>query len=301
MTTTAHDHRTGDDVVLSVDRVTRRFGDRTAVEDVSLEVRAGQVVGLLGPNGAGKTTLLSLVSGLRRPDTGTVRVLGLDPRDPSSRVALGVTPQQTGLPESLTAAEVVRFVADHHADPLPVRDALDRFGLADLADRRCGGLSGGQQRRLACALALVGRPALVLLDEPTTGLDVDARHALWEGIRSHRDEGVAVLLTSHHLEEVEQLSDRVAVMAQGRVLVDDTLERVLGRVDVDHLSWTGTAGTVAQLDGVVDVRVDDAEVVVLARDADLVVRALVAGAADFRRLRVRGASLEDAFTHLTAA
>ncbi|MCX6405974.1 MAG: ABC transporter ATP-binding protein [Propionibacteriales bacterium] len=287
--------------VLHVDHVTRSFGDRPAVADVTLEVRAGQVVGLLGPNGAGKTTLLSMVSGLRTPDRGTVRVLGLDPRLPRNRAALGVTPQETGLPESLTAAEVVRFVADHHADPLPVREALDRFGIADLADRRCGGLSGGQQRRLACALALVGRPALVLLDEPTTGLDVEARHALWDGIRSHRDDGVAVLLTSHHLEEVEQLSDRVAVMAEGRVLVDDTLERVRDLVDVERLSWTGTVGRVAELEGVVDVRVDGDDVEVLARDADLVVRALASGAADFRRLRVRGASLEDAFTHLTAA
>lgn len=287
--------------VLTIDHVSRSFGDRPAVDDVSLEVRAGQVVGLLGPNGAGKTTLLSMVSGLRTPDSGTVRVLGLDPRRPAHRAVIGVTPQETGLPESLTAAEVVRFVADHHADPLPTLEALDRFGIAELADRRCGGLSGGQKRRLACALALVGRPALVLLDEPTTGLDVDARHALWRGIRAHRDDGVAVLLTSHHLEEVEELSDRVAVMAEGRVLVDDTLERVLGRVDVDRLSWSGTTGRVAELDGVVDVQVDGDQVIVLARDADLVVRALVDGAADFARLRVRGASLEDAFTHLTAA
>ena len=289
------------DTVLEIDGVTRAFGDHVAVDDVSLHLDAGQVLGLLGPNGAGKTTLLSIVAGLRTPDHGQVRVLGGDPRRPSTRAAIGVTPQQTGLPDALSVREVVAFAAAHYTDPVPTHDLLERFGIRDLADRRCGALSGGQQRRLACALALVGRPALVLLDEPTTGLDVDARQHLWEGIRAHRDEGVAILLTSHHLEEVEQLSDRVAVMADGRVLVHDRLPEVLRLVDVDRLTWTGDAGRVAHVEGVVDVRVDGDEVVVLARDADTVVRALVAGAADFRRLRVRGASLEDAFTHLTTA
>lgn len=287
--------------VLTVDHVSRAFGDHLAVDDVSLTLGAGEVLGMLGPNGAGKTTLLSMVAGLRTPDSGTVRVLGGDPRRPATRAALGTTPQQTGLPDSLAVREVVEFAAAHYADPVPTDDLLDRFGIQALASKRCGGLSGGQQRRLACALALVGRPALVLLDEPTTGLDVDARQHLWDGIRAHRDEGVAVLLTSHHLEEVEQLSDRVAVMAAGRVLVDDTLPEVLRLVDVDRLTWTGDAGRVGEVEGVVDVQVDGDEVVVLARDADVVVRALAAGAADFRRLRVRGASLEDAFTHLTAA
>ncbi len=287
--------------VLVVDRVSRAFGDRVAVDDVSLDLDAGQVLGLLGPIGAGKTTLLSMVAGLRTPDSGSVRVLGADPRRPATRASLGTTPQQTGLPEALSVREVVEFTAAHYADPLPWAEALDRFGIGDLARKRCGALSGGQQRQLACALALVGRPALVLLDEPTTGLDVDARQHLWDGIRRHRDEGVAILLTSHHLEEVEQLSDRVAVMAAGRVLVHDDLDRVLRLVDVDRLTWTGDAGRVRDVEGVVDVRVDGDEVVVLARDADVVVRALALGAAEFRRLRVRGASLEDAFTHLTSA
>lgn len=287
--------------VLTVDHVSRAFGERPAVTDLSLTLEAGQIVGLLGPNGAGKTTLLSMIAGLRRPDTGTVRVLGADPRRPEGRSTIGLTPQETGLPDSLTAAEIVRFVADHYPDPLPVAESLARFGLDDLADRRCGGLSGGQRRRLACALALVGRPALVLLDEPTTGLDLEARQALWDGIRRHRDDGVAVLLTSHHLDEIEQLADRVVVLSAGRVLVDDTLERVLERVDVDHVSWTGTAGRVRDIDGVVEVSVEGDQVAVLARDSDAVIRGLAAGAADFRRLRVRGASLEDAFAHLTAA
>ena len=162
------------DTPVTLTGVTRRFGSTVALDDVSLTVRPGEIVGLLGPNGAGKTALLSLVEGLRRPDSGTVRLFGLDPREPAARVRLGTTPQETGLPPNLKVSEVVDFVAAHYPDPVPTDELLATFGLTELAGRQTGGMSGGQKRRLAVALAVVGRPDLVLLDEPTTGLDVDA-------------------------------------------------------------------------------------------------------------------------------
>ncbi|MBO3089302.1 ABC transporter ATP-binding protein [Cellulomonas dongxiuzhuiae] len=291
-----------------VEHVTRRFGAVTALDDVSLRVDAGEIVGLLGPNGAGKTTLLSLVTGLRTPDAGTVRVFGGDPRDPASRTSLGTTPQETGLPDTLKVREVVDFVAGHYADPMPRGEVLARFGLTDMAERQTGALSGGQKRRLAVALSLVGRPRLVLLDEPTTGLDVEARHVLWQALRDYHADGATVIVTSHYLEEIEALAERVVVVGEGRVLADDSLARVLDLVAVRRVSLTlasGGGGDLAGLPGLQDVTDGTAvpggtRVTLVASDADVLVRALVERSVPFRDLEVRGASLEEAFLSLTS-
>jgi ABC-2 type transport system ATP-binding protein len=280
--------------LIEVDRVTRRFGAVTALDDVSLTVGPGEMLGLLGPNGAGKTTLLSLVSGLRRPDAGTVR--------PAARVALGTTPQDTGLPETLTVGEVVDFVGGHYPAPMPRAEALERFGLADLARRQTGGLSGGQKRRLAVALALVGRPRVVLLDEPTTGLDVEARHVLWQALRDYQSEGSTVVVTSHYLEEIEALARRVVVIGGGRVLVDDDLPAVLSLAAARRVLVTvppEVEPVVAALPGVQDARREGERTQLLTADADALVRELVRRDVPFRDLEVRGASLEEAFLSLT--
>src|SRR5690606_11905636 len=156
-----------------LDRVTRRFGDITALDDVSLEIGSGRIVGLLGPNGAGKSTLLSLLQGQRRPTSGTVELLGGNPSDARSRRGLGCTPQQTALPPVLRVGEVIDLVSAHFENPIPKQEIAEEFGFSDLLRRQTGSLSGGQQRRISVALAFVSRPKLVLLDEPTTGLDVD--------------------------------------------------------------------------------------------------------------------------------
>ena len=290
--------------VIHVDGVTRRFGDVLALDDVTLEVGAGELVGLLGPNGAGKTTLLSLVSGLRRPDSGTVTLCGQDPRDAAARIGLGTTPQETGLPDSLKVREVVDFVGSHYPDPMPRGELLERFGLEGLAARQTGGLSGGQKRRLAVALALVGRPRVVLLDEPTTGLDVEARHILWQALLDYHADGATILLTSHYLDEIEALAQRVVVIGEGRVLADDSLSAVLDLVAVRRvvLSAPGAeAAALAALPGVVGVRHEAERWTLLAADADRVVRELVRADVPFSGLEVRGASLEEAFLALTSA
>jgi len=295
--------------VVEVRGVRRTFGSVVALDDVDLDVHAGELVGLLGPNGAGKSTLLSLVSGLRRPDAGVVRLFGGDPRDARSRVALGTTPQETGLPPTLRVGEVVDLVSGHYSDPMTRAEALARFGLEHLERRQTGGLSGGQKRRLAVALALVGRPRLVLLDEPTTGLDVEARHVLWQALRDYHADGATVLLTSHYLEEVEALAQRVVVIDRGRVLADGSLRSVLDLVGLRRVLLTlpaGGAADVASLPGAHSLGArttagDDERVTVLASDADAFVRALVERRTPFRDLEVRGASLEEAFLALTAA
>ncbi|ADG76323.1 ABC transporter related protein [Cellulomonas flavigena DSM 20109] len=290
-----------------VEHVTRRFGPVTALDDVSLQVEHGEIVGLLGPNGAGKTTLLSLLGGLRAPDEGTVRLFGRNPRDPAARTSLGTTPQETGLPQTLKVREVVDFVAGHYTDPMPRAEVLERFGLTDMAEKQTGALSGGQKRRLAVALALVGRPRLVLLDEPTTGLDVEARHVLWDALRTYHADGATVIVTSHYLEEIEALAERVVVVAEGRVLADDRLARVLDLVAARRMTLTvdGTGDDLTALPGVQSVRERHpapagTRVTLVASDADTAVRALVGSGTAFRDLEVRGASLEEAFLALTS-
>jgi ABC-2 type transport system ATP-binding protein len=200
--------------------VSKRFGETVALEDVDLSIEAGQIVALLGPNGAGKTTALSILLGLRRPDAGRAEIFGLDPRAARARLAIGVTPQESGFPPTLRVCEIVDLVRAHFPFPAEKADLLDRFGLADVARRQAGGLSGGERRRLAVALAFAGEPAAIFLDEPTAGLDVESRRAVWAEIDGYCTDGGTVLLTTHHLDEAERLAHRVVVLAKGRIVAE---------------------------------------------------------------------------------
>jgi ABC-2 type transport system ATP-binding protein len=200
--------------------VTKSFGDTPALDAVDLEVQAGDVLALLGPNGAGKTTALSLLLGLRRPDSGKVELFGRDPRVPAARVAIGATPQESGFPPTLRVRELVDLVRAHFQAPAPAGELLDRFGLTGFARRQTGGLSGGERRRLSVALAFAGRPRAVFLDEPTAGLDVESRRAVWQELRAYSAAGGTVLLTTHHVEEAEVLASRVVLLARGRVVAE---------------------------------------------------------------------------------
>lgn len=280
----------------------RRYGTVTALDDVDLAVRPGEFVGMLGPNGAGKTTLLNLVLGLRRPDAGWVRLFGGSPLDPRRRIRVGVTPQETALPETLRVHEVVAWVGGHFPDPAPWGELLDRFGLLAQARRQTGGLSGGQRRRLSLALAFAGRPDLLVLDEPTTGLDVEARADLWACLREAHDGGTTLLLTSHYLEEIEALAERVVVLDDGRLLADDALDAVLARVG-SHLVTRRSPDPAAldRLPGLVGRRSDGDKHELTVRDSDLAVTALVSAGVPFTGLTVRGASLEEALLTMRGA
>lgn len=280
--------------------LTKRYGDATVLDGVTLDIGAGECVGLLGPNGAGKTTFLSLVEGLRMPTAGRVELFGGDPRTPSSRTRLGTTPQATALPEALKVGEVIDFVAAHFPAPGSRSALVEEFGLAEFLGKQCGSLSGGQQRRVAVALAFVGDPDLVLLDEPTTGLDIDGRRMLWEAIRSRHRAGAAVVVTSHHLEEIEQLAERVIVIDHGVVRTDDTLSAVVAGVSRRRVTFAGVpAGDVALLDPTAAVTEEDGVVTAVVSDSDALVRRLVAADLPFTDLAVRGATLEEAFLTIT--
>ncbi len=210
---------------ISIDGLTKRYGDRTAVDGVSLEVRAGEIVALLGPNGAGKTTTVEVVEGYRRGDAGTVRVLGADPwrAGRSLRARVGLMLQEGGIDLRARPAETLRQYAAFHGDPLDPEALISDLGLRSVAAIAYRRLSGGERQRLGFALALVGRPDVLLLDEPTAGLDPEARLVVRTRIEAERSRGVAVLLTTHELADAERLADRIAILAGGRIVASGTV------------------------------------------------------------------------------
>jgi ABC-2 type transport system ATP-binding protein len=198
--------------------VTKRFAGVIALDEVDLELRGGDMLALLGPNGAGKTTALSILLGLRRPDSGRAELFGADPGRPTSRMAVGVTPQEASFPPTLRVGEVVDLVRAHFPAPATTAELLARFGLTERARRQVGGLSGGERRRLSVALAFAGRPLAVFLDEPTTGLDVEARRGVWSELEAYAAAGGTILLTTHYLEEAEALATRIVLLSRGRIV-----------------------------------------------------------------------------------
>jgi ABC-2 type transport system ATP-binding protein len=206
----------------------RRYGDFHAVRGISFDVRAGEVFALLGVNGAGKTSALEVLEGLAAPSGGNVRILGHDPRRDRAAVRrhLGVLLQQSGLPGDLTVRETVQTWARTLTNPRSVAEAMEQVDLAGRADVRVRSLSGGERRRLDLALALLGRPRVVVLDEPTTGLDPESRRTVWRIVRNLVDGGAAVVLTTHHLEEAEELADRIAILQAGVVALSGTPEEI---------------------------------------------------------------------------
>jgi ABC-2 type transport system ATP-binding protein len=293
--------RFSDAPLARLENVTRSFGGVTALDGISLDIAPGTILGLLGPNGAGKTTLISLLQGLRRPTRGRVELIGGSPADARNRQRLGSTPQETALPPTLRVGEVIDFVGAHFEGRVPKLELAAEFGLENLLKRQTGSLSGGQKRRLSVALAFAGNPKLVLLDEPTTGLDVDARRTLWEALRRQHEGGATVVVTSHYLEEIEALAERVVVMGQGRVLADDSLSAVLDRVGQRLVRVrTENPDALLRLPGVLRSERDTDGVVSLSvRNSDAFVTELVRSGLPFADLTVRGASLEEAFLSLT--
>ncbi|HZE48894.1 MAG TPA: ABC transporter ATP-binding protein [Jatrophihabitantaceae bacterium] len=226
--------------VIEVRRLTKRYGERRAVDGLDLDVHSGEVLALLGPNGAGKTTTLEIMEGFRRADEGIVRVLGIDPwRAPRQhRERVGVVLQEQLGQGELTVDELLRTTATYYPRPWDLDALLDAVGLPEQRRQRIKVLSGGQRRRLDVALGVLGRPELLFLDEPTTGLDPEARRGLWRLIRRLADSGATVLLTTHYLDEAEQLADRVAVLIAGRLADLDTPSTLRRRGNDATVHWT---------------------------------------------------------------
>jgi ABC-2 type transport system ATP-binding protein len=294
--------------VIEVDHLQKRYGDTLAVADVSFSIEEGEIFGILGPNGAGKTTTVEAIAGLREPDAGTIRVMGLDPftqRDELRRV-LGIQLQESQQPDKLEVGEALDLYAsfyEHAADP---NTLLEGLGLADKRRTRFAKLSGGQKQRLSIALALIGNPRIAVLDELTTGLDPQARRDTWALIEAIRQRGVTIVLVTHFMEEAERLADRVALIDQGRVVAVDTPAGLAVSASPEQVirfrpSVPLPDGLLDRVPEVTGVRTERDQLLVSGTGDVLaaVISALTRNGIVANQLRVEQASLEDAFVALT--
>ncbi|WP_086726104.1 ABC transporter ATP-binding protein [Streptomyces carpinensis] len=281
----------------------KTFGDVCAVDGVTLEIERGETVALLGRNGAGKSTAISLLLGLNAPDAGTVELFGAPPEQAVRAGLVGAMLQEARAVPRLTVRELVAFVAGRYPDPLPLARVLDLAGITELAARRVDRLSGGQTQRVRFAVALAGNPSLLVLDEPTAALDVEARRAFWDSMRAYARGGRTVLFSTHYLEEADAYADRILVLDRGRIVADGTGEELRhaagGSLVAFDLAGRGTAG-LELLPGVRSVEVRGDRARLRTDDSDATVIAL-AGLGAIRGLQVAPASLDEAFLALTGA
>lgn len=287
---------------IELQNVSKTYGKVTALHDLSLDIRAGELTALLGPNGAGKTTAISLMLGLAAPTQGQVRVLGGNPKDDAVRTQIGSMPQESAIPAALTVREATELFASFYPAPLRADEALALADLQSVAHRRAGALSGGQKRRLAFALAVVGNPEILLIDEPTTGMDAQSRLAFWAAMESLKAAGRTILLTTHYLEEAERTADRVVVMNAGTILADGTPESLRSQVGGSTVRFKSdlVLAELQSLPTVERAQVDPqgrAELHTAAPEALL--GELFRRQIPFSELEVTRASLEDAFLRLT--
>ncbi len=289
--------------IATLTKINKRMGSMLALDDFNLVIRPGEVTALLGPNGAGKSTAVGVLTGRLLADDGEVNVFGLDPKRPAARSRLGVMLQSASLPDVLTIRELVTLQSGYFVAPRPLDETLTLAGLSELADRRAGQLSGGQSRRLQFALAICGRPDLLILDEPTTGLDAEARRAVWNTVRDTADKGAAVLLTTHYLEEAEALADRIVVIAKGRIIADGTTETIRAQAagSVIRCRTQIQAAALSALPCVSRAEQSGGEVRLLSSNPVATTKALLDRLDDCTDLRIEAASLEDALSSLTSS
>lgn len=287
---------------VSFTRVVKTFGAVRAVDGVDLEILRGESVALLGRNGAGKSTAISLLLGLNEPDDGEIRLFGTTPHAAVRAGRVGAMLQDGRPIPRVTVRELITFVARTYPAPMPVAEALELAGLTEVAGRRADRLSGGQAQRVRFAVALAGNPELIVLDEPTAALDVEARRAFWDSMRAYAARGNTVLFSTHYLEEADENADRIVVIDHGRVVADDSGERIKRAVGGNLVSFdlagAATEG-LRQLPGVVSVEVRGDRALLRSADSDATVVAL-ADRGMIRGLEVTAASLEDAFLSLTS-
>jgi len=281
--------------------VSKNFGAARALNNVDLEVCGGEVVAVLGPNGAGKTTAVKLLLGLAGPSAGTVSVFGADPRTPLNRLRTGAMLQVGRVPETLQVQELINLFSSYYMKPLPIRETVGAAGLQGLEKRRFGVLSGGQKQRVLFALAICGDPDLLFLDEPTVGLDVEARRMLWDEIRRLVARGKTVLLTTHYLQEADALADRVVVINHGTVIAEGTPAEIKARTAGRQIRCVTRLpiATVCSFPGVMEVRSDRGAFVISATVAEPVLRELFRGDPEVSEIEVTSAGLEEAFLALT--
>lgn len=288
------------EVAASFRDVHKSLRGKHVLRGLTFEVYTGEIVALLGPNGAGKTTAVNVLLGLRSPDTGSVSLLGGDPRKRRVRKRVGATPQEISLPPTLTVKEIVDFVVAHYPKGVTPNQLLYEHGLENLGRRQAGGLSGGEKRRLAIALAFAGRPEIMVLDEPSTGLDISVRRQVWDKVKAFADSGGTVLLTTHYLEEAEALATSVLLIDQGKLIISGTPEQVKEPVEIKRVMFrTLSTFDARTLPSVASMSNSEEQMVLYTHNSDAVIRELVKQNIQFENLSVASISLEEAIRGLT--
>jgi len=287
--------------VAVLEGVNKSYGNVRALKSVDFQVRAGEVLALLGPNGAGKTTAVKLLLGLLQPNSGKVRVFGGDPTNPENRMRTGAMLQVGRVPETLRVREHIDLFSSYYLNPMPASQVLAASGLQQLSERKFGELSGGQRQRVLFALALCGDPDLLFLDEPTAGLDVEARRMLWEEIRQLVRRGKTVLLTTHYLQEADALADRVAVINKGEIIAEGSPSQIKAQTAGKRIRCITRLSLemLRQIPGVTEVKEDREAVELHTSEAERVVRELLSRDTNLAGLEVTAAGLEEAFLALT--
>lgn len=288
-------------VVASLAAVSKRYGEVKALRSIDFQVNAGELVAVLGPNGAGKTTLVKLLLGLLQPNSGKVRVFGRDPVNPENRMRTGAMLQVGRVPETLRVREHIELFSSYYRNPMPLGEVLSVAGLEKLKDRKFADLSGGQKQRVLFALAICGDPDLLFLDEPTVGLDVEARRLLWDEIRQFVRRGKTVLLTTHYLQEADALADRVAVINKGEIIAEGTPATIKAQTAGKRIRCI-TCLSINQLQKIAfvsEVKQDREAVEVHTGEPESVLRELLSRDSRLSGLEVTSAGLEEAFLALT--
>ncbi|HEX4702876.1 MAG TPA: ABC transporter ATP-binding protein [Pseudonocardiaceae bacterium] len=287
---------------VSLSGLRKHYGEVRAVDGVNLVIAPGEVVALLGPNGAGKSTTVDMLLGLSKPDSGEARIFGQTPHDAVATGTVGAMLQEGSLLEDATVGETVAMIASLHRKPMPVAEAMRRAGVEDLANRRCTKLSGGQKQRVRFAVALVCDPHLLVLDEPTSAMDVGTRREFWQSMKEFTDAGKTVLFATHYLDEAEEFADRVVLMRTGRIIADGSVAEVRSTVSGRTLiaQVPGATGPAMRaLPGVRTAELRGQRVELNCEDSDAAVRGLISGYPQAHDIEIRAVGLEEAFLVLT--
>jgi ABC-2 type transport system ATP-binding protein len=288
-------------VAVQLEHASKNFGKVQALKHVSFKVEAGEVIAFLGPNGAGKTTAISLMMGLRAPDSGSATIFGRDPRDPQNRSRIGAMLQESDVPSTLRVREVVDFIGRAYSNPLTVAKALEMADLSELANRPASNLSGGQKKRLAFALAVIGNPDVLFLDEPTAALDVEARRGFWEQVGTFTRSGKTIILTTHYLEEADAIAERIVVINQGEIVAQGTPAAIKARVGGKVVRFKSPKLEATMLEKLPITRssINAESVELYTLEPEHVLRELFARNVPMSDLEVRGGGLEEAFVQIT--
>jgi ABC-2 type transport system ATP-binding protein len=285
-----------------VQGVTRRFGPVLAVDNLSLTVEQGRTVALLGPNGAGKTTTISMLLGLSAPDAGSIEIFGSVPGSATAHASVGAMLQDGGMMPGVLVGELLAMVRSLYATPLALHEAVEIAQLGGLEKRRVDRLSGGQSQRLRLAMALIGDPRLLVLDEPTAAMDVETRRGFWHAMEGFTERGRTILFSTHYLEEADVTADRIVMMARGRVVADGTPSAIKDSVGLRVIRFSIATPGIAGIDalpGAVSATAHGSRVELRCKDSDAALRALLAARPDAYDIEVAGVALEDAFITIT--